>query len=328
MRVTPDFDTLETISICNPPDESLIQTYPNVVFNGENYVVTWTDEKFGGYFTGVARVTPGGAVLDTGVLVSSGSGVSEYRPDIAYDGNRCLVVWPKSSSGIQARFVNNSGQPEGSVFSIVTGYAGGPKIAYDGANYLIVYYTGTYPDLEIHGQLVSPQGNLVGSQIDIATGAGCHRWANLIFDGNTYVVVWQSGNNDSPQYIYGQGIVPDGSLVGSSFMISDNTSDRRWWPTIAASDTNYLVTWGQGTTDVWGNADTPILGIGEDNATNQVSKSYIGATIMKGSLSHLRAKGYIVFDITGRRVENNQEKPGIYFLERDGEIVEKIIKVK
>ena len=128
-------DTLGSFEICNPANPDLIQTYPAAVFNGENYIVVWSDEKPNGtyYYVCAARITPGGAVLDTGICVTNGTGASEYYPKIAFDGVRCLIIWPKSGI-VQGRFINSSGQPEGNVFTIAAGGAGGPAIAYDGTN--------------------------------------------------------------------------------------------------------------------------------------------------------------------------------------------------
>ena len=240
-------DTINSFEIC-PKFE--IQTYPSITFDGQNYVVVWSDNNFGGnyYYVAAARVTPAGVVVDTGACITSGVGSSEYRAKIAYDGSRCLVVWPKSSGPIYGRFINSDCQPEGDIFIIGNAPTGGPSIGFDGSNYLVVWYTGTYPGLELYGHLVSPQGALVGNPISIAHGSGCHRWADIAFDGMNYLVVWQTGENNVGQKIYGQFIGTDGSLIGSNFMICDDNNNERWWPVVAASDTNFLTVWGQGYT--------------------------------------------------------------------------------
>jgi hypothetical protein len=259
-------DTINSFEICFKP---LIQTYPALTFDGQNYIIVWSDNNFGGsyYYIAAARVTPAGVVLDTGACMSDGTGSSEYRAKIAYDGNRCLVVWPKSSGPIYGRFINSQCQPEGSIFTIASAPAGGPNIAFDGTNYLVVWFSGVYPALELHGQLVSTQGSLVGGPISIVLGSGCHRWADLTFDGTKYLVVWQTGENNAGQKIYGQFIETDGSLLGGNFMICDNTYQERWWPAIAASDSNFIAVWGQGYSsacDIWGNVDVTITGVEED----------------------------------------------------------------
>ena len=266
MRVTPDMDTLNSFEIC---PKFLIQTYPAITFDGQNYIVVWSDNNFGGssYYVAAARVTPAGVVLDTGACITNGTGSSEYRAKIAYDGTRSLVVWPKSSGPIYGRFINSQCQPEGSIFIIASAPAGGPNIAFDGTNYLVVWFTGTYPSLELYGHLVSTQGTLVGSPISIALGSDCHRWADIAFNGTKYLVIWQTGVNNAGQKIYGQFIGTDGSHIGDIFMICDNSYQERWWPAIAVADTNFITIWGQGSgssCNIWGNVDVSITGIEED----------------------------------------------------------------
>jgi parallel beta-helix repeat protein len=55
---------------------------------------------------------------------------------------------------------------------------------------------------------------------------------------------------------------------------------------------------------------------------------FLGATIFKGPLQLPEGNQYKVFDITGRVVMPNKIKPGIYFIEIDGEITQKVVKVR
>jgi len=331
VRVTPNLDTINSFEICNPANPDFMQTDPAICYNGENYIVAWPDEKNGVpniFYTTVARVSPQGVVLDTGVCISTGAGISEYRPNIAFDGERCFVVWYKSSNGIYGRFVNGEGLPEGNVLTIAYDGTGGPNLAFDGTNYLVVWFTGTYPDLEIYGRLISSQGTLVGDVINIALGSGCHRWADVKFDGTNYLVVWQTGDNSSGQIIYGQFIDTNGVLVGSSFMISNNTNISRWWPALAVSDRNFLVTWGQGTSsDIYGNVDVFVTGI-DDKTTELINYSYSSPTIFSGTLIDFAKGKSIIYDVTGRKLKSRLLKSGIYFIESGGQISKKIIKVR
>ncbi len=53
-----------------------------------------------------------------------------------------------------------------------------------------------------------------------------------------------------------------------------------------------------------------------------------GATIFSGPLLLPEGKKCKVFDITGRVVMSDKVKPGIYFIEIDGVITRKVVKVK
>lgn len=70
----------------------------------------------------------------------------------------------------------------------------------------------------------------------------------------------------------------------------------------------------------------PDLGVKEKNTI--IKKNNFGATILSGPLQLPIGKNYKVFDITGRVVMLDNIKPGIYFIEVDGEIRQKVIKIK
>ena len=73
--------------------DSEVSREPDIVFGGDNYLVVWSDGTFGGeYKVQAARVTPDGAVLDSGVVFGMGA-YCEYRPTVAFDGERYFAVW-------------------------------------------------------------------------------------------------------------------------------------------------------------------------------------------------------------------------------------------
>jgi hypothetical protein len=290
--------------VCPPSNPDLMQTDPALAFDGTNYVAVWSDEKYGVpnvFHTTLARITPGGAVLDTGTFVSPVPGASESRPNVACDSSRSLVVWSQSSTGIYGRFVTRAGLPEGDVIRFTDVYSGGASLAYGGPNYLVVWFSGTYPALELFGQLVTPGGDLVGGRIELATGPDCHRWADVVFDGSRYLVVWQTGDNEVGQTIYARFVGTDGSLIGTTFPVCGNTSSKRWWPAAAESDSNFIVTWGQGaSSDIWGNVDVLVTGVAEPRAGQPAR------------LGRPRA-GMDLYDAAGRRVVAGRARPGVYF---------------
>jgi hypothetical protein len=322
VRVTPDLDTLNTFYICNPAEDSLMETDPVVTFTGENYLVVWSDEKYGPsntFHPFAARVTPAGVVLDSGVKISTSSGY-EYRPNVADDGERSLVVWSGSSNGSYGRFVNREGMPEGDVFQIAPGTASGPNLCFGDSSYLVVWHTGSYPTLELCGRLVSRQGEL-GDPFAIATSPGCQRWAAPAYDGQRFLVVWMSGLNSEPETIFGQSITADGSLVGDRFSVSGTSAIQRWWPALAFSDSNCLVAWDQGTSsDVYGNVDVLVTGVAEPSpvvATPRGRRSSVTSGGVPGSVP--------LYDALGRR--SQALAPGVYFTREAGE-TSKILRVR
>lgn len=66
----------------------------------------------------------------------------------------------------------------------------------------------------------------------------------------------------------------------------------------------------------------------EEEKTESVNDNNFGATIFNGSLLLPEGKNCKVFDITGRVVTPDKIKPGIYFIEIDGQFTKKVVKVR
>lgn len=66
----------------------------------------------------------------------------------------------------------------------------------------------------------------------------------------------------------------------------------------------------------------------DENLAPPIKVKNTGPTIFSGPLQLPKGKKYTVFDIMGRVVEPDKMKPGIYFIEVDGAITQKVVKVR
>lgn len=311
-----------------------MQSSPAVVFNGENHVVVWCDEKYSGKaLITTARVTPQGTVIDTGNYVGEPGNQVEYNPHIEHDGNRCLVVWYNHDVGdsICGRFLNSAALPEDSVMVISEVYTffplpPAPKIAFDNVNYLIVWHD-KLPDstnYDILGQFVSPGGSMIGDTIMIVSDTSSQLNPYLSFDGASYLVVWSESFG-----IYGQRVATNGQLIDSKFLITDTTSYTRRTPCVGVSSSNFLVVWGENRVDydIYGNTSV-VISCEERHFIGSDLEVRFWPTIFAGPLILSENQDYKIFDITGRIITPDKIKPGIYFIEVDGKIRQKVVKVR
>lgn len=320
VRVTAELNMIDSlILICNSPGG---QTEPAVVFAGSNYFVAWLDQAFDQRTTTVkvARVDPQGAVLDAGTVM----GTADCHPDIAFDGNYCMVVWSEDFYGVKGRMVNAACQPEGQIITIapVVGFSTYPAIAYGNTNYLVVWSDfGPSGNLDIYGQMVSSNGQLIGDCVQIADGSPVQNYPAVDFDGNSFLVVWVEDAN----LVCGRSISSDGLPLGVKFTISENTPFERLSPSLKVGINIGFVAWNEfhADFDVYANMDV-VTGVSE--ITTAVPTS---ACLMLGSqLRKFLHNHYNVYDVQGRHLALGSISPGIYFLEGENKNLTKIVVVR
>ncbi|MEW6536473.1 MAG: hypothetical protein AB1454_12760 [Candidatus Auribacterota bacterium] len=233
------------------------QRQTSLAFDGSNYLVTWHSDGQDGSSYGVY----GQRVSKTGSKVGGEFRVSTYTPDhqtysdVAFDGTNYLVTWQSygqdgAQGGIYGQRVSKTGSKVGSEFQINTYTSGdqtGCAIEFDGTNYLVIWQ-GPGQDgngYEVFGQLVAPNGAKVGDEFRINTYTLSDQdTCKLSFNGQYYLVVWESYNEDgSMEGIVCQYVDTDGNLVGEAFVMNDYILGNQGTPDVAWDGTNFLITW-------------------------------------------------------------------------------------
>jgi len=327
VRVTPFLKTISTISV---KSDIGVEREPDITFNGSNYIVVWSEGDFGGmHKVRAARVTPEGAVLDSGILFGNDSYL-EYHPSVSFGDNHCLAVWYAYDEpyGVFGRFLNDQVQPVGDAFEITISQANhnyNPDIAYADGRYLIVWTEQTsYAGDEVFGQIVDTSGALINDKIPVAVGPE-YQSMPRVAAGSTFLAVWSQGGK-----ICGQRISTGGQLLGSNFEISDPSVGNRSSPDIAFGSENCLAVWMQydiNSYDIFGNLDTPV-GICDNEEVHLRCLHHI-PTIITGRLHQfIGSDNYAVYDVAGRRILCENSSPGIYFAVDRTQGTIKIIKIR
>ncbi|MEO0020138.1 MAG: hypothetical protein ABIK47_05810 [candidate division WOR-3 bacterium] len=251
--VTKDGEVLDPdgIAISNASGH---QVLPYVDFDGINYLVVWQDHRSGSSSDIYgARVSRYGNVLDlNGIPISTAPG-RQYCPSVAFDGTNYLVAWEDKRSNpdsldIYGARVTRDGvvlDTSGIPISTAPGHQYYPSVAFDGTNYLVVWYDHRTPTYDIYGARVSQDGNVLDtSGIPISTAPGHQYYPSVAFDGTNYLVVWEDYRNKrDTSDIYGTRVNQGGTVLDSAGIPISVIGNYQGAPSVSFDGTNYLVVW-------------------------------------------------------------------------------------
>jgi phosphoribosylformylglycinamidine (FGAM) synthase PurS component len=231
------------------------QRFPAVAFDGANFLVVWQDDRSGPDDPGIygARVTPGGTVLDPLGFYISQAGYGQYLPVLAFDGANFLVVWQDDRSGsyypdIYGARVTPQGtvlDPSGLVISQAANDQRLPALAFDGANFLVVWEDWRSGYCDIYGARVTPGGTVLDpSGFAISPAAGWEYYPALGFDGANFLVVWAAERSyPDTSDIYGARVTPAAVVLDPTGIAISTAADYQGYPAVAFDGTDFHVAW-------------------------------------------------------------------------------------
>jgi hypothetical protein len=217
---------------------------PVVAYDGTNYLVAWTQGRVQG-----TRVSRAGQVLGPSFPIGSGDEI-QVDLSIAFDGTNHLVVWSQGEdlnrqSDVYGARVGRDGAVVDPAGILIAGTGverlGGLSVAFDGANYLVVWHDFSDGVNDIRGARLSRAGQVLdptGIAISVAprtAGAG----TSVAFDGTNYLVVWTYEEQDGDVYgarVSRAGVVldPEGIRISPAVGTQSGAS-------LAFDGMNYLV---------------------------------------------------------------------------------------
>lgn len=295
------------------------QRAPAVAAGPDQFLVTWLDTRSGVNVYG-ALIDNDGAITVPDIVVSNATS-NQQSSAAAFDGTNYFVVWDDFRSlgnfDIYGARVDTAGtvlDAAGVVVSVYSNNQYEPDIAFDGANFMVVwhdYRSGVFPD--IYGARLGTDGVVLDAAgIPISVHANEQAWVDVAFGGDEYLLVWEDQRDGTNWDIYGTRIDATGTILDPTGIAICTAAERQERPAVAYGGDRFFVAWGD-----YRNAQWDIYGtrVGTDGSVEDDAAE--GITISKPSGTQSRPDvayggGYFmtvwqdnrggVYDIYGARV--------------------------
>jgi hypothetical protein len=191
-------------------------------------------------------------LLDTNNAMVPAPG-SQTEAAVGYDGTNFLVVWQDQRGGNYSDICGARVTPDGTVLDpmgFVISQAAydqrNPALAFDGANFLVVwddYRRGHAYD--IYGTRVTTGGAVLDAfGIIISDAMNDQQCPAVAFDSANFLVVWQDNVYDVQQQdISGARVTQGGAVLDPDGFVISQAAQDQYTPVIGFDGSNYLVAW-------------------------------------------------------------------------------------
>jgi len=265
------------------------QYFPDVSFDGTNYMVVWQDERDGTFDIYGSRVNQSGVVQEpSGILISDAAN-DQNRPSIDFDGTNYFIAWDdgrtSSSYDIYGTRIDTGGNilnAAGIPISTATDIQSSPSVSFDGTNYLVTWHDRRDgANYDIFGTRVNQSGEVQDpSGIHISNIDAQQTSPAVISYNDQWLVAWKDARNGSYSDIYGSRINSSGTVTDPSGILISTSAQTQGKPAIASDSTNYLVVWQE---DRGGGPPFDIYGMRIDASGNQLDEDAIAISTSAGS---------------------------------------------
>jgi len=224
----------------------------------------------GGADDAAADASPAGDAATTGSEhgtdepVMGPAAASQVRVAIARAESGYLFVWEDERRdeggdifGARMTAAGEVLDPVGLPIDTFSGTQEAPRVASDGAGYLVVWTDWRLLGLSVFATRVSADGEVLdadGFQVAFGTDP------DVAFDGTNYVVVWQSGSD-----VWTARVSPAGEVLDAGGVLLCGADGEQTRPTVTVSSAGTLVAWADGREG----AETPDIYAGRLSASGE-----------------------------------------------------------
>lgn len=225
----------------------------SVASDNDGWFAVWDDSRSGVEHIYGGRISSAGTLLDPeGFLISAGGATKEIQPTVAYGGGVYMVAWSDFrdagtvDADIYAARVLADGtvQDPGGVLISNDTDANEPTLAYDGANFMLAWASGTIQATRLTNAATRVDVNDISIPNPAVFGS-CEA-PQLVFDGTQYLVGWTI-REPQAQFCFANRLSTTGAVLGGitqalseKILTTDRINCR-----FGSTGGNFLVGWSK-----------------------------------------------------------------------------------
>ncbi len=231
---------------------------PAIAGGPSGYLLAWEQELEQWVFSRVhaTRLDASGAVLDPQQLALATGANGELSPSVASDGTNYLVAWSDRRAGagdtdIWGALVTPAGTsitPTGLPIAVLPGRQSTPKVASNGAGYLVVWQNDETAAALVSGTLVASDGSVADpAGFDVAASGFRPAVAS---NGTDYLVAWDEYGGNTDEDIRAARVSDAGAVLDPGGVVVSMEPWLDWQPAVASDGADYLVVWEEDALDL------------------------------------------------------------------------------
>ena len=221
--------------------------HAEVVWNGQEYAVAWTDSRHGDSEVYFRRVSAAGEAVGGAVRVTNVAGEASV-PSLVHlgAGRGYAVAYNEHADGVfnvWLQRMDAAGAPVGAPQRVSTGpdNANAPRLLHIGGGYAVTWYDTRDDNTEIYVARLDANGARIGDNIRVTNGAHPSVLPSIVRTVTGYGVAWQdrrAGNHE----IWFRHLDDLGVPVAQPVRIS-NDPDNSFGPSLAWTGDTFGVAW-------------------------------------------------------------------------------------
>ncbi len=312
-------------------DNLSFSAFPCIASIGSTVYVVWEDDRDGNYEIYYKKSTDNGSTWGTDTRLTYASAYSGDQV-IALSGLNVHIAWYDERDGNSELYYKRStnGGVSWSADTRITidpGLSQSPCIAASGS-FVHIFWD---EDRDLNGEVYYIRSTNEGAgwepPIRLTYDSAWSWNPSVAVSNNNVHVVW-CDDRDGNQEIYYNRSSDAGISWGTETRLTNAIENSRG-QSIAVADTIVHVLWHDYRDNNWEiyykrnpNGNIAV----KEQYYNMLEKIFYRSTLISAPINLL--KNYKIYDITGKYISINNIIPGVYFIEIEGKIVHKIVKIK